>query len=769
MKTILLILILLLTNTLLISAQHPFLNIKLSISEPPPVNTPAVLTCTFSSSKPWGDTVANTAWIEMYNNTKYEIVEGSMNWDGKLKANVPVTFNVTIIFKDTGNIEFAAFVKELGRKNYSYMQIYVGETYGQIGFKEYKIGRNPDTRGLPNVTIPHPSEIKRNEEKTDSSGMLNKSIQGTIIVKGQLKYVDRNSSIYSSGKFVKVYLWDKDDFSSDDFLGVYTITDADGNWQIDNVPSNDIDDINVDIYAVYQLESNIGRVETYSQVVYQWDTWASHPVNDVVDGSTVDLETYYINDINKGAMWIYQTLYDAYSFTPNIPGSCTIQWEQTGGPNISHFSSLYNHIELMPIDKSYPDVIVHEIGHNYMFNAYGLMPVSNCPDPHIISAASNVVCAWTEGWATFFALAVYNDNIYNHPDNDVDMELPSAAWSWDNTDNVEGRVACALWDLYDTPNDGCDQYGYGFDKIWNIIYTVNNNTFADFWNSWKSFYPTDKRDATSCIEQNTIFYYDDPVINSIANQSLDMNTTKTVDLSSSSNVNVTTDTESSQSDLSFNIISNSNQQHCPVSISNGKMLNINPSQDWSGQTTVTLQASDICKNSISKSFIITVNSLPILNVNPLTIDVDGSAGQSQINVSNPSTGTTLNWNVSVTQGWLTVNPASGVNNGTFNINYETNNSGTITACKVVVANPGWCDYVFDDKYKLPSLSEVEQFVKQHKHLPDVPSEKEVTENGIDVGQMNTILLKKIEELTLYSIEQQKQINELKKEMSNFKK
>lgn len=69
----------------------------------------------------------------------------------------------------------------------------------------------------------------------------------------------------------------------------------------------------------------------------------------------------------------------------------------------------------------------------------------------------------------------------------------------------------------------------------------------------------------------------------------------------------------------------------------------------------------------------------------------------------------------------------------------------------------WADYVFDDAYTLKPLEEVEAFVAENKHLPDVPSEKEVIEKGIDVSQMLKIQMQKIEELTLYNIEQQKQL------------
>ncbi len=74
----------------------------------------------------------------------------------------------------------------------------------------------------------------------------------------------------------------------------------------------------------------------------------------------------------------------------------------------------------------------------------------------------------------------------------------------------------------------------------------------------------------------------------------------------------------------------------------------------------------------------------------------------------------------------------------------------------------WSDFVFADNYKLRPLHEVESYIKEHKHLPDIPSADQVAEEGINVGQMDAKLLQKIEELTLYVIKQQKQIDEQQK-------
>jgi hypothetical protein len=73
----------------------------------------------------------------------------------------------------------------------------------------------------------------------------------------------------------------------------------------------------------------------------------------------------------------------------------------------------------------------------------------------------------------------------------------------------------------------------------------------------------------------------------------------------------------------------------------------------------------------------------------------------------------------------------------------------------------WYDHVFAPEYQLTPLKDVEQFVKTHRHLPDIPSEKEVLANGLNLADMDALLLKKVEELTLYTIDQQKQIEELK--------
>ncbi len=105
------------------------------------------------------------------------------------------------------------------------------------------------------------------------------------------------------------------------------------------------------------------------------------------------------------------------------------------------------------------------------------------------------------------------------------------------------------------------------------------------------------------------------------------------------------------------------------------------------------------------------------------------------------------------------------------VNGNTLIQGDLEAMKVkVTATPGqgWPDYVFEPEFKLRPLSEVEAFVKDNKHLPEVPSAKEVEAKGIDLGNMDATLLKKVEELTLYMIEMNKKIEKLEKENKQLK-
>ncbi len=118
--------------------------------------------------------------------------------------------------------------------------------------------------------------------------------------------------------------------------------------------------------------------------------------------------------------------------------------------------------------------------------------------------------------------------------------------------------------------------------------------------------------------------------------------------------------------------------------------------------------------------------------------------------------------------------------GTTNPDQKLTVKGVIHAQEVQVDLAGAVapDYVFEKYYEgaselkadytMPTLEEVAQFTKEYKHLPNIPSGQELEENGMHIKEMTHLLLQKIEELTLYTIEQQKEIRVLKTEIMKLK-
>jgi len=115
------------------------------------------------------------------------------------------------------------------------------------------------------------------------------------------------------------------------------------------------------------------------------------------------------------------------------------------------------------------------------------------------------------------------------------------------------------------------------------------------------------------------------------------------------------------------------------------------------------------------------------------------------------------------------NQEGNVGIGTWKPNEKLAVNGNIRAHEIKVETANWPDYVFDKDYDLPDLGKLKDFVQTNKHLPEVPTAASVEQDGIALGELNKILLKKIEELTLYLIhndEKMKEYKQLLKEQGN---
>ncbi|GAB3909951.1 hypothetical protein [Mucilaginibacter boryungensis] len=95
-------------------------------------------------------------------------------------------------------------------------------------------------------------------------------------------------------------------------------------------------------------------------------------------------------------------------------------------------------------------------------------------------------------------------------------------------------------------------------------------------------------------------------------------------------------------------------------------------------------------------------------------------------------------------------------------------NGTIHSKEVKINLSGLPDYVFKRNYHLPTLAEVKTYIDKNSHLPEIPSAQEVEKNGLNLGEMNKLLLKKVEELTLYLIDKDKEVKGQQKEINQLK-
>lgn len=155
-----------------------------------------------------------------------------------------------------------------------------------------------------------------------------------------------------------------------------------------------------------------------------------------------------------------------------------------------------------------------------------------------------------------------------------------------------------------------------------------------------------------------------------------------------------------------------------------------------------------------------------LDANPMkgTLDFSGEYG----NGSHRSIITTFDGYVGINHDF----PNSFVGADGFYSDYHLVVKGKILTTELVVKKfdgETWPDYVFKDDYKLMSLDDTEDFINENNHLPGIPSATEVAENGIEIGEMQATILKKVEELTLHLIESNKQIEQLKEENKKLHK
>ena len=182
--------------------------------------------------------------------------------------------------------------------------------------------------------------------------------------------------------------------------------------------------------------------------------------------------------------------------------------------------------------------------------------------------------------------------------------------------------------------------------------------------------------------------------------------------------------------------------------------------------TIKIQSSNSNYNENLRLLPSTINDYASIALGAITADSGTGTGQWNIMRYPAANNYMFSLKYNATNYFNILNNGN-VGIGTINPLNKLDVNGTIHSKEVKVDMNGWSDFVFRKDYSLPTLQEVEKHIVEKGHLENIPSEEEVLKNGINLGEMNSKLLQKIEELTLYMIEIKKENKEMKSKQTEL--
>lgn len=337
----------------------------------------------------------------------------------------------------------------------------------------------------------------------------------SFIVKATIKYTDRT---YTSGAFTGTALLPvrkaRIEIRDSEFIGselVQTaLTDNSGSFAVTVPNNNDGDGTGRDIFLRVVLDNSRGRVQDHFGFVFSTDSTTQNNW----PGGTLDFGIRTISLVSSGPYNIYEAINRGYDYAvargDTIPPKITAVWSVGNQDLVSNTTYFSNPEKRMYVlgdpadpDEFDDDVLLHEYGHAAMYHYSFTSAVFGA---HDWDTVTNNKLAWAEGWASYYSCAARNSKFF--VDHDASSftahnieTLNTVLSAAERKENVEGAVAGALFDIFDTPADGVDNLANGSGTIWaiftNYIKSPLETRFRDFYNGWRAYqYPAlDKVDA----------------------------------------------------------------------------------------------------------------------------------------------------------------------------------------------------------------------------------------------------------------------------------
>ncbi|HSL83441.1 MAG TPA: hypothetical protein VLF66_11740, partial [Thermoanaerobaculia bacterium] len=209
------------------------------------------------------------------------------------------------------------------------------------------------------------------------------------------------------------------------------------------------------------------------------------------------------------------------------PGPARITYPVPSGHGThAHVNGTDSWISIEPPNQQSADIVAHEYGHAVMSNLWAgyspKWPTRDCPSPHYIHLVSGPGCALSEGFANFWAWysnqfydgdgSILNDGpIFNWPGGPSTNLETRDGGTYQSGDQVEGNVAAAMGDFYDSANDGpstgpADRLSDGVQHIWHTTYSQSDNRFSEWWSAYWGTFGHDGCTAKDVLHYNTINY-----------------------------------------------------------------------------------------------------------------------------------------------------------------------------------------------------------------------------------------------------------------------
>jgi hypothetical protein len=368
----------------------------------------------------------------------------------------------------------------------------------------------PLTKANPSVPYRKASTEGLPEPHSDDVPSLSPQIEQPVCVTGSFDYSDPNGNFHPA-KNLQYQVWDEDIFGDD--LLASGLADQNGAYRACFGNDDGIGGGGQDVYVRAVTEGSQYKVEDSDDDAYSFDSTVR---NNVGNGRTYDFgRLHTANPVNMPAYHAYDTADDALAWTP---GDCwdardescqniDIEWEP-GSTEGTYYDTGDDEVRLLGADPDTPWITVHELGHGVMDDVYedNYPNIGSECDPHSVPGRSGPACAWTEGFADWFAAEVVNDPDIQIPGGG---NIDTATWGtqgWDNGDQVEGRVAGSLWDLLDSGAEGTDNYQDTLANVWSTFLDHRSTNFAQWW-AQRGQDGRDVSDAAlGALFQNTIDY-----------------------------------------------------------------------------------------------------------------------------------------------------------------------------------------------------------------------------------------------------------------------